>query len=79
LEIFGRLAVKFIVLREVLLKCEDFNILENVYNSEDFFKPIVPKKISVLATLLGLHSKLIYEKGQFNSNHDYFEDIISIF
>jgi hypothetical protein len=79
LEIFGRLAVKFIVLREVLLKCEDFNILENVYNSEDFFKPIVPTKISVLATLLGLHSKLIYEKGQFNSNHDYFEDIISIF
>jgi hypothetical protein len=63
LEILGRLTVKFIVLREVLLKCDEFDILDNVYNSEDFFKPIVPTKISVLATLLGLHSKLIYDKG----------------
>jgi hypothetical protein len=78
LEISGRLAVKFILLRELLLKCDDLNILENAFNS-DLFKPILPRKISVLATLLGLHSKLIYEKGQFNSNHDYFEDIISIF
>jgi hypothetical protein len=63
LEILGRLTVKFIVLREVLLKCDEFDIIDNVYNSEDFFKPIVPTKISVLATLLGLHSKLIYDKG----------------
>lgn len=74
----GRLAVEFIVLRELLLKFDDLSMLERVYNS-DVFKSILPRKVSVLATLLGLHSKLIYEKGQFNSNHDYFEDVISIF
>jgi hypothetical protein len=66
------------ILREFLLKCDESNILEKVYNS-DIFEPILQSKISVLATLLGLHSKLIYEKGHFNSNHDYFEDIVSIF
>jgi hypothetical protein len=78
LEKAGRLTVRFIFLRELLLKCDDLSMLERVYYS-DVFKSILPRKVSVLATLLGLHSKLIYEKGQFNSNHDYFEDVISIF
>jgi hypothetical protein len=53
--------VRFIVLREILLKFEDMSMLEKVFNSE-LIKP-TPAKVSVLATLLGLHSKLIYEKG----------------
>jgi hypothetical protein len=61
LERSGRLALRFIVLREFLLKCDDLNMLEKVFNSE-LIKP-TPAKVSVLATLLGLHSKLIYEKG----------------
>jgi hypothetical protein len=80
LEISGRLVVKFIALREILLKFNELSMLEKIYNPDsDLLKLIRPRKVSVLATLLGLHSKLIYEKGQFNSNNDYFEEIISIF
>jgi hypothetical protein len=80
LEISGRLVVKFIALREILLKFNDLSMLEKIYNPDsDLFKLIRPQEFSVLATLLGLHSKLIYEKGQFDSKNDYFEEIISFF
>jgi hypothetical protein len=68
-------------LRENLLK-NDLKNLENVFNSEiNLFEKVIPKNISVLSTLLGLHSKVVYPntKETFNSNNEYFEDIIKIF
>ena len=74
LETSGRLVVKFIALREILLKFKDLSMLEKIYNPDlDLLELIRPQIFSVLGALLGLHSKLIYEKGQFNSNNDYFE------
>ena len=60
----------------------DLNNIEIVFISEKkLFENIKPENITVLSTLLGLHSKVFYPntKETFNSNNEYFEEIIKIF